>query len=290
MGHEARQAMTVLVPAMIAAAAVLLASWRPWQRATRVEHGYWGGAAALGAGCLAAFYFVAGGRGFQLHERWHWLWMIASAAMGLGLIASFVRANLLMKILSGIALAGATAALFMPPRSAANPLVWKAGLGASVLIFWMLSEPLANKRRGVSLPIAMAVVFAGASIVLLQTRQAGYSLMAAALSSMCGVSMMIAILNRRFSFANGAMHVIGAMLTSLCVIGWLYNLTDVPVWPFALLMVSPLAMWIGELRPIALLRPWQRAGVALAATTILVSAAVAWAVVVMERGAAELGY
>jgi hypothetical protein len=290
MNQEARQALTVLLPAMVTAAAVLLAAWRPWQRAARVEHGDWGGALAVGLGFIAAFYFVAGARGFQLHERWHWLWMIANAAMALGVVASFARANSLMKILSGTALAGATGALFMPPGSAANPVLWKAGLGASVLMVWMMSEPLAQRRRGVAMPIAMVIVLAGLSIIMLQTRQAGYSLLAAALSAMCGVATVIALLNPRFTFANGAMHVLSAMLASLCAIGWLYNFTDVPVWPFALLIVSPLMMWVGELPRLARLRPWQRAGITVAVATIPVAIAVGWAVFVIESGVDETGY
>ena len=290
MSQEAQQALKVIGPAMVIAAATLSIAWQPWQRQPRIEHGYWGGAVALGLGFIAAFYFVAGTRGFQLQDRWHWLWMIANAAMALGVIASAVRANSLMRMLAGTVLAIATAVLFQPPLSAANTTVWKAGLGAAVFVLWLLGESLALRKAGALMPMTLVIVFAGLSIVLLQTRQAGYSLLAASLSSMCGAAMMIAALNPRFTFANGGMHVISAMLPALCFLGWLYNSTDVPAWPFAILLVSPLAHWIAELPALARMKSWQRASVCVVVTTIFVSIAVAWAVVVIETGAGELGY
>src|SRR5690554_3982251 len=93
MSHEVQTAIRTLAPAMAAGLVVLLAAWRPWRRSPLAADGHWGNPVAFALGFLAAFVMVAGTRGFMLHERWHWLWLIACASAILGVISACSRTS-----------------------------------------------------------------------------------------------------------------------------------------------------------------------------------------------------
>jgi hypothetical protein len=153
MNQEARTALTVLSPAVAIAALFLLPAWRPWQRGEQlVRNGFWGGPCALGLGFLAAFFVVAGTRGVQLQDRWHWIAPIVLAAAGLGFIASFRRVKFGPDLISTFLLTIACAVLLHPPAVAGEPIYWKMGLGAAAALTLLMLEPIAKRLRLLATP------------------------------------------------------------------------------------------------------------------------------------------
>lgn len=291
MSQEAITALKVLAPAMGVAIIVLSLAWRPWQRrSAQVQHGYWGGPIALGLGFLAAFFVIAGPRGFLLKDRWHWMAAIVGASVVLGLIAALWRAVPIVRFMATVALAFATGALLQPPATVANPLYWKLAFGAVVLVSAQPLGIIALKHRGIALPLMFIPVFTGLSIMLLETRQAGFSLLAGALAAMCGVAFVIALFNRQFSLGHGGMFVLAAVLPTLSLLGWFYNVIEAPIWPFAILAVSPLMLIVCEVRLLTRVKPWQGLALRLALVSAPVAAAVAWIMMVSQSGADEYSY
>jgi hypothetical protein len=278
MSQEALKALGATWPAVAVAALCMIIAWRPWRCNDGLWGGSWGSVAALGLGFIASFVAMNGWPGYPTPQRWQRLVFIGAAATAAGLVAALMQPRGAWRIGLGLAACASAARLIDPPPAFANTGIWKAALGIGSGVLWLGLEPLAERRRGASMPLAMCTVFGGVSVILLESRLANFSLLAAAVSSAAGMAMVVAWLNPRVSLAHGAVHVGVALLASLVLTSWFYRDAGVGSASFILVAAAPLALWIGEAPLIARWRPWKTTVLRAAAVGLLVAIGVALAI------------
>ncbi|MCI0363428.1 MAG: hypothetical protein L0Y44_07255 [Phycisphaerales bacterium] len=278
MSQEAQLAIRVLWPAVAVAAAVMLAAWWPWSRRGSLYGGHWGGAVACGLGFSVGFLVLTKGwPGVPPQERWQWLLLIGLGATVIGLMDAMLRPTATGRLAFGVALAVVTATFLHPPPAFAA-IAWKAALGVLVLATFLALEPVADRRPGSLIGLVLCIVFAGASMVIVQSRSAVLGLAAAAASATYGVCFAFGVINPRLRLSHGAIHVASALLPAMAISGWFYNFGDVGMTSFILLVTAPPMLWLGELGPVRRMKPWQAASLSLLAVLIIVALAVALAV------------
>jgi hypothetical protein len=286
------QALGATIPPFVTAAIVMLLSWRPWRRWRRGGSGSaavpgaagagapWAVALALGLGAIAGFVAVAGWPGVPPRERWQWLLFINAAATAAGALSAALARRPWARWLALAMTAIAAAGMLQPvgTRAAVAPAwVWKAGAAVLIALAGLAMEPIARRRAGASVPLALAIAFAGASALILQAANATMSLIAAGSAAACGAVVAIAWWNPAVSIARGGELVAAANLMTTLVIAWFYARDASLGAAFVMLAASPLVLWLGELRCItrrraivgAILRP---ALVAVAVATALAMA------------------
>lgn len=277
MSQEAQLAFHALWPAVAVSGAAMVAAWRPWRRGGSErarQHGHWGAALACGLGFIASFLVLTRGwRGWPPPERWQWLLPMAVGATAIGLLAGVWRPRGGLRYLPAVALAVVAAVLLHPPLIYQPVLAWKAGLAGMVLLTFVCLEPLADRRVGASLPLSLAIVFAGGSQVIVQSRFAALGFAAAAASATWATCLAIALFNRRVSFAHGGIHVAAVLLPALMMIGWFYNIGEVGLVSSVLVCGAPMLLWLGELGFVRSLKSWQ--GVLVRAMVVAVPIAIA---------------
>jgi len=279
-----------VLPAFAIAAAIMLIAWWPRHRkATAGANPRWAAPIALGLGFLIAFTIVAGQRGWMLAERWHWLAPIVMAATVLGVIAGLMCQRAAPQWICAALAAVATAGLLHVPPGASHPLMWKLATGGLMFGAWICAETLAARRPGVSTPIAWSMIFAGLSIVLLESRLANFSLLAGSVAAMLGGIAVVALINRTVTLSRGGAIIIATFLSALSIQGLLYRAEDAVQWPcYVPIIAAPWSMWIAEIPAFKRMRPWQLVALRIALVVLTVGAAAA---VAMKQGeAASSGF
>ena len=242
------QVLLGVVPPALIAALVLLVAWRPWQR-TPVENAGWGPTVACGLAVLAGYLAIEGRPQFPPPEKWQWILYLGLAAMGLGLVDLIGQAARWRprwtRGLAGPLAAAAALLMLRHPSPEAQPL-WKAGLGLAVLLSWAALEPLARRRPGASIPLALLLSLAGAGAVIVLSGNAKLAGLAGALAAAMGAAVVVAWWQPRLSLAHGAVVVVVVVLSGLLFLGQAYTYSSVPVVSFLLPIVAPAAAWIVE--------------------------------------------
>jgi hypothetical protein len=210
-------------------------------------------------------------------ERWQRTLYVALAAAAIGTIAAWCRRPRWSWWLIGAALAASTAFLLQPPAAPQHTLVSRPLIAVAVLGSWVLLEPLAQRRPGTTMPLALALVMLGAAGVLMQSRNGSLALLAAALATVATVAAGLGGLNRNLCLGRSATAVIAAMLPSLLLVGAWYDFGPLPLICFVLVVAAPAALWIGELEPITRRPPWQTLSLRVGIVTVPVALAVALA-------------
>ncbi|MHC5004557.1 MAG: hypothetical protein ACYTJ0_15695, partial [Planctomycetota bacterium] len=244
-----------MLPGLLAGV-ILIAGWPPW-RHVRLEssRGLISTPVALTVAVLACFVYKAGWWRLPPTELWQrmsslQLWqrtaVLAIAAAGLGVVAATARR---LPAVAVAVLAAILAALVMkPPENPEHAILGRWALAVLVLGLHAGLAPLARRRPGPTLPIGGIVSFAGASLVLVQARNANLGLMAAALSAACGWALLTSLLTRQLNFTRGGVTVPAIMLPALLVVGAWYDYGLLPLACFVLPALAPLTLWIGEAR------------------------------------------
>jgi len=266
---------SVAVPAIVAAA-ILIAGWRPWRRLRGLdahERGQWSTATAFALAFLVSFvsrkwpsWSAEGGAGLMQASidalrpasRRDWIVYLALAAGGIGLLAALVRRPAWLIGAIGPLTAAATWLLIRPIANPTYALGGGAALCGITLLLWFLLEPLARRRAGPSLPLAMVPLFAAISGIIALTGGVGMSvaMTAGAMAAVCGMAAIIAWLNPRFTFARGATPLLAAVPAA---IGWLqawYAPGTTAWYVFTLPLAAIPLLWLGELPVVTRRPPW----------------------------------
>lgn len=167
-----------------------------------------------------------------------------------------------------LAVAVVMAAMLHPTEAVRQPWAWKIALGLAVFVLAFSLDALTVVRRGSVVPLALCVSFSGASALAFQAGFGTLSLI------VIGVFVWRAPM---LDIATGGMVWTAAMLPSLLAIAGDdgYNAGDVPRVCFVMVGLSPLMLWLGEVRGVRSLKPMAGACIRLA----LVAAPVIVAVV-----------
>lgn len=290
MSERARIALEALWPAATVSA-IVMAIALPWLGGRKAPgRGQWAPPLALGLGALATMIQVTNAwPSLKPHERWHWLLPMALAACVIGVTGSLVHRAIVLRIAAALALGGAMALMLHPLATTAQPLAWRLGLGVLVILLWFEMEPLADRRAGPALPIALWIAFGGLSLVLEQSRFALLSLCAAGAATSAAVIAVAAFVRPGLSLARGGVYVAAALLASMATVGWLYNRSDVPLACFILPVVAPAGVWSIEFRwAKPRLSAWQ--GLLLAAVATALPVAIAVILAINSTAADDPGY
>lgn len=284
MSEQIRTALPVLLPVIGAVTALLMLAWQPWRKTTDVEHrrGCWAAPVAFALAFVIAFAVIEGTRGFQLKDRWHWMLRIAGTGSALGVIAAIWRPAFATRLIFALLLALSAGALLRLPADFSSPVLWKAAFGGVVLIAWLNLDGLAKRSPGARLPLALAIVFTALSMILLQSYQAKFSLLAAAMAACCGIIVVFALLDRRINLGSGGALASTAILASMVFIWWLYCRDTVGTWPFALILLSPAGLWPCEWLAASRSKPWRAAVLGVVGVALLAGLAVFLSVAAKE--------
>ena len=292
MNEQLRMAIPVLWPAMAVAACIMLAAWWPrWNQRSGVPREQpvkgWASALALGLAFAAAFCRIINGLPtWPPPEKWQWLLPIAVLAGGCGVVAGLIERPAGVRWAVAILSAGLTAWAFHPIASIGQPLLWRIGVAAAMLLTWACLEGSARRHRGFLTPLLLSMLFAGVSIVILQGKNANISLLAASTSAALGATCMIALLLTPLSLAGGATYILSALLPSMTAIAWMYAIGAPPA--LAILAVTPLILRGGELIS-KRASGWKSMAIRFACTVVPVAGAVIIAAIDAARQSSEFG-
>lgn len=259
--EELRIAIPVLWPSVAIALFFMVIAW--WshrgsaKRAEPVANAHWASAAAIGLAFIASFLVILNGwPGLQPKQSWQWLLHIGAASTSAGIAAAFFP-TLIARSAIALLLALVVAWLFHSPRMIENQIPWKFGVGAATLIAWFMLEPLAQRRAGLSIPLAMMILFGGASFLIRESRAANLSLAAASCSAAWGAVAIVSLLNAKLRVSRGAMYVVAALWPALFALGEFERRGGVRQISFIVLVLAPLMLWIAELPVFRKLKHWQ---------------------------------
>jgi hypothetical protein len=275
---ELLQPWAILVPAFTAGILLFL-SWQAWQRDKASVSGYWGGALGLAVGYAIGHSMIAGKTpAFPPQDAINdWIPYMGLIAMFYGLLEAFWKMPLALRYLLRGVIIG-TALWFL-----LNPLIqgtwsvgvgvgWIVGLGLVWLLFWSGLESLAERSQGASLPIALWILAAGSALVLLFSDSALLGKLSGVVAGMLGAVIVLTFWNHSISLTRGGMAVLTCLLWTLWVDGFAY--ANLSLGNLGLLALTPMFMWVGQLRVIRELRTWQSFIIQVGLPALLVGLAV----------------
>lgn len=236
------------LPALLATV-VLLIGWRPWPRVRQPGDAGWATAIAFGAAFLTAFVVQQGAPAIPPHERWEWIALLGAGATVLGIVDGVMRRHTVRTLtLAAIAGAGVGYALRLPDFDLVEA---RAGIGAAILALVIALDPLAARRPGPRLPIALVIAMTTLATAAQAAAFGKLALIAGAMAAVAGVHAVVAMLNRKLSLTPGGVIVISVLLVLIAATGHAYDYGDLPWWMFVVPVASVALLWVGELPPIA---------------------------------------
>lgn len=239
----------VAMPLCIAIICMVIA-WRPWQRDRRESvRGWWGGTLGIGLGYLVGHVTINKWPSLPPAQATDYLFFIAVAAIVVGLTESFrlpvlarwgFRAALSLGVSWFMISSG-----YKSGHSGGVVAAWTVGQAAGMFLIWSLTERLAERRPGPSIPLAFSLLIAVASVFFLKGSSAKLAQLAGVLSAALGGASLVAMSVKRVSVARGMMAVVIPLYGALILYSWQY---DKPFGTPVILAAAPLALWIAEWR------------------------------------------
>ena len=239
----------VAMPLVIATICMVI-SWRPWRRDHREKvRGWWGGALGVGLGYLVGHVTINKWPALPPVQATDYLFFIAVAAMVVGVTESFRLPPVLRWSLRALLSLGVSWFMisngYKSGHGSGMVAAWTGGQAMGLFLIWTLTERLAERRAGPSIPLALSLLLAVASVFFLQAGSAKLAQLAGVLAAALGGATLVAMSVRRVSVARGMMAVVIPLYGALILFSWQY---DKPFGTPAILAAAPLALWLGEWR------------------------------------------
>ncbi|MCA9295681.1 MAG: hypothetical protein KC983_04175 [Phycisphaerales bacterium] len=247
---------------LLIAAALAVIGWTVWRPRTALRRGgSW--AFPLAAACVFAVMIAR----FQwpFRDAWH---SAGTLAMVIGPVAAGLSLN--WRRPAGLAAAARLLPwLLVPavgvlmwftirfPGSIEQTTPWRLTMIGVAVGLAAVIEPIAQARRGWSMPAALAVWCAGAGVFMLFAGFEKFFRVELALAEACAVMAVIAWRVSACSIGRGGSTVIIALTTVMLVLTRAYTYADIPVWCDVVIGVAPLGILLGEL-PVIRHRPRTR--------------------------------
>ncbi len=250
-----------LGPAAIAGF-IWLVSFRLWRRKTIRESGHWGGAVAIGAGCIAGYVFLLGAPPLMPDDAIDWLPHVAFIIMLAGLGQRWWGGKPFTFVPVLFILSATVFSIQFQNRirfdwQGTEIVFWLAGLSAATaLCAWNL-ERLADRRAGASMSLAMLVWCASGSVLLMLSGSILLGRLMGALAAVSGTAVLLSWWNKGFTLTQGAMPVLAVLYGSLLAQGYFY--AETPAASAVLAGAAPFALWYGERRKIFYSPPYKAA-------------------------------
>jgi hypothetical protein len=263
----------VIYPALIALIVVPLAHVK--RRGRRDTHA-WGLPFALAAGFTVAFIGISGKLNLPPTQGQEWLVIGAAAAVVISIIAAISDRARVAVVISSIALLVLVMAWLVPANrrqwlTTREAMTMMIAIGAGLVVWWALMEPLAARYRGATLPLLLSAVAGAGAMVIADGGSQRLGLIEGAAAVALLVVALLALWLRELSLARGGVLTIAIVMLGLLVCGYLY--ADVK-WPqVVILAVAPLLAWVGMVRMVRERRAWQRFVIVAVLVLIVVSIA-----------------
>lgn len=239
----------VAMPLGIAIVCMAIA-WRPWQRDKRESiRGWWGGPLAIGLGYLVGHVAINKWPSLPPSSGDDYLFLFAVAGTVVGVLES-IRMPVWIRWSIRLVLC-TTVSWFMLSKgyksghTAGILVAWTAGQALAIFLVWTLLERLAERRTGPSVPLALSLLLAVASVYFLRGSSGKLAQLAGVLSASLGGAALVAMSVPRVSSARGLLAVAIPLYCALILYSWQY---DKPFGTPILLAAAPLALWIAEWR------------------------------------------
>lgn len=272
----------ILLPALVAGITWGLA-WHIWNRsAARVARGTWAGALAVGLAFIVGYFGNEIWPGFPPKAALNWMPFIAFVAIVMGLLAHILPQKPAFRVIWLFVAVGAVLVLTTTPRASWNAVdlsIWYSVLVGGMLIITILTEELAERWPGASIPISLWVWSAGIAIALAATGSLTYGHLAGILPAAMGAGVIAAWIKPTISFAHGAAATLVILGISFLICGYFYSY--LPASSAIILAAAPLVLWIGEFSFVTDRRPWIAAALraSFVALPIVVALLFAWPVI-----------
>ncbi|MHC4448359.1 MAG: hypothetical protein ACYSXF_11365 [Planctomycetota bacterium] len=277
------QVLLATVPPAVITVIVLALAWRPWRTDAAIAGGRWGGAAGFGLAFLTGFLAVAGWPGLPPTEKWQWILHLGLLAAAIGVVNALRPRKRWLDWLPSLCLA-ATAALLLRHPSPDAPWTWNLGVAAAVAFLWLTLEPVAQRARGVTVPLTLLLTFAAAAIVILVSGNETLARLTAVLAASAAGAAIVAWWAPAISLAAGATAVTVAVLPGLLFLSQAYSYSEVPGISFLLPLLAPAMSGLGELPVMGRLKPPARVLIRMAAILLPLGIAVGLAITASEPG------
>lgn len=226
---------------------------------------------AVGAPVVLAFLALYGWPGAS--ETWR---MAAFAPM-LGILAALVLALTPTPWLRAVLVVAVAGALTLLIRPYTKPEHWMVRMlpAPALAALVGLMEPLASRRRGLSLTIGIAIAVGAAATMVLHSGFLKLSVPIGALAVSTMVLAVYSLWRPDLSLARGVMFIVLPTTFTALFFAYLevrFGKGPTPPAAFALVAFAPLAMWVGELGVFRSRRRW--VGVALRAVLVAATCAI----------------
>jgi hypothetical protein len=276
-----------ILPALVIVAGLIIA-WRPWQKPPRAD-GRW-----IAPPLMAAMFFLAF---VQLSRvpKWppgtgdvtNWIAYFVVPAGLLGLLdallspPSWLRFGLLV-VLSRLAVRALLLPLVIRTKalSGVEAENWIDGLSIAIAILWLSTDALAEKVRGISVPLVLFLFATGAAIYLVLSENLSMGFVAgsiAALSAAAAVATFWPNGGRMISLSQGAVLTLIVPLVGLLICGYFYGPEDpspMSQWAGAILLSAPILAWAGDLPGVRRSPNWARLCVRLLSVILAIGIAI----------------
>jgi hypothetical protein len=235
---------------------------------------YCAGAVALCGGFFAGL----ASHDWEWTPAWTWqsrpyLWIpyLLLIAATVGTVAQLPSVSSIGRWGLRLAAAGLAGWLLVPiwPSLQNVRVLWCTGIGAAILVLWLVLENLAKRDPGTRLPLFFLCVTFVASLVLELSANMRFAELAGILTSILGACVLIGYWQGGAGAAQGMVPGIAVVLPGLLLSGYLSTTTEVPLASFVLVLAAPCtllmmaflplrgkaARWTTILQGVALLAP-----------------------------------
>ena len=263
----------VFLPALVCIT-ILVIAWRPWQNREKTAIASWGPAVGVAIGYLAGYLGLKFSLQLNVSDGLEWL------GYGAALIAFFSQIDVSagkrvwIQTLIGLSFAIAFSTLLIVRGWMAPAWCWRLGFGSFMVVTWGLMETLARRQCGASMPIILCLTTAAAANII-AIEITTFSQLAGVLAAAIAPCMAISWFRGQASLAHGPVLIFVLILSSLLLHSYFgYTSDTVPLASFVIVLLAPLAAWVGEFPPVLSWRPWQATLVRVGAVAILLIIAI----------------
>lgn len=249
-----------LIPALIAASFILLAL-KPWQKEPlQPASGAPGATLGFGLAYLLTHSATKGAPTGLPQDALDWIFYLAPAAIIVGLIEAKFHKNIILVTLLrlGLAFLGFWLSLgFMREHYWDQPTsaLWLSGLTFGTLAIITAFDRTAESWPGASAPLAMVLLTAAASAVLVMTGNAKIAFLMAGLLATSLAALLLSWIFPRLRLSRGPSTVFGLIFAGLLAFGYAGS-ADIPAlaefWrdrqtaAMGLVAAAPLMLWVSR--------------------------------------------
>jgi hypothetical protein len=165
-------------------------------------------------------------------------------------------------------------------------LLWGGTIVAVTALLFETLDRVGRNRPGATLPLTLMVLAAGTAGYFALVGTARIAQMIGALAAVAGAATVVALWNCNTRLAPGGTTAWGLLYAGLTMTA-LFSLFELPpLGPFALLLVAPHLVWIGDVGPLKKLRGWKSTSLRVALVGAATAAALGWTQVMVGGGGA----